>query len=85
MHCRYSTLTGKLVFLLLYLSGVIQGCPGSAFLFDAALDPFLAAFEKVLTNAGQGIQRACADDIGIAMKSLSVLRYVFLFFRVLSA
>ena len=58
-----------------------QGCPGSAFLFDAALDPFLAAFEKVLTNAGRGIQRACADDIGIAIKSLSALRYVFPIFQ----
>ena len=77
----YSTMTGQLVFLFWYLSGVIQGCPGSAFLFDVALDPFLAAFEKILELAGRGILRACADDIGVAVKSLSAFKYMFPIFN----
>ena len=68
-----------------YLSGVIQGCPGSAFLFDVSLDPFLAAFEKILECAGRGILRACADDIGVAVKSLSAFKHMFPIFDLAEA
>ncbi len=51
----------------------MQGCPGSAFLFTVALDPFLCAFEAVLTPNGRGVLRACADDLGVALRSLKYL------------
>ena len=77
MAGAFSNASGQLCLLFWYLSGVIQGCPASAFLFDICLDPFLAAFDKVLVAAGRGILRACADDIGIALKSLATFKYLF--------
>ena len=72
---------GELVFLFWYLSGVLQGCPGSAFTFDLALDLFLIAFEKVISKKGRGIIRACADDIGAALKHYKSLSYLFPIFK----
>ena len=63
------------IFLLWYLSGVLQGCPGSAFIFNMLLDPFLEAFARVITTYGRGIIRACADDIGAALTSYKALKY----------
>ena len=47
-----------------FLSGVLQGCPASAFLFNNAIDPFLASFDNILRNKHAGIVRTCADNIG---------------------
>jgi len=68
--------------ILLYLSGVLQGCPGSAFLFNNALDPFLALMEARLRegNVVKGIVRGCADDIGACLsrlKHLNILAPIF--------
>mgnify|MGYP002177190554 CR=1 FL=1 len=59
-----STMTYTLVN---FLSGVLQGCPASAFLFNHALDPFLSSFHNALRSNNVGIVRACADDIGISL------------------
>ena len=66
-------------FLYWIFSGVHQGCPASAFLFDVAVDPILVAFEEALEQgptgtsnpAAFGIVRTCADDIGTALLSLN--------------
>ena len=57
-----------------FLSGVLQGCPGSAFLFNNALDPFLYLMERELSKRKAGISRACADDIGVTLRRLSHLK-----------
>ena len=71
--------------LILFLSGVLQGCPASAFLFTIALDPSLHSFENALCQRApphassntlrskSGIMRACADDLGAALRSLRLL------------
>jgi len=66
--------------IITYLSGVLQGCPASGWLFNSALDPFLHAFSKVLSGGGKGIVRACADDLSFAlsrMKHLSLLYPIY--------
>ncbi len=76
--------SGVECFLFWITSGVLQGCPASAFLFDVVLDPILEAFEEALGSgvegalnpASYGIMRACADDIGAALLSLKGLRYL---------
>ena len=59
--------------LIDFLSGVLQGCPASAFLFNNALDPFLCAFNSALGHGNYGIVRACADDITFALSRLKHL------------
>ena len=59
-----------------FLSGVLQGCPGSAFLFNNALDPFLNLMHNILREANRGIVRACADDLGTALARLAHLKLI---------
>jgi hypothetical protein len=68
---------GAFLPLFLYLSGVIQGCPASAFLFDVCIDPFLAALQHHIADRGRGIIRACADDIGAALADFRFLKYCY--------
>ena len=66
--------------IILYLSGVLQGCPGSAFLFNNSLDPFLFLMFTRLREGNKGIVRACADDIGACLarlKHLNVMAPIF--------
>ena len=63
--------------LIRFFSGVLQGCPASAFLFNNAIDPFLACFDKALRTRRAGIVRACADDIGIVLKQLKHLKLIY--------
>ena len=44
-----------------------------AFLFNNAIDPFLASFDNALRSRHAGIVRACADDIGIVLKQFKHL------------
>jgi len=60
-----------------FLSGVLQGCPGSAFLFNNALDPFLVCFSNALGNGAKGIVRACADDLAFALSRLKHLELLY--------
>ena len=67
---------GMLITIILFLSGVLQGCPASAMLFDLALDPFLAMFERVLQFGRLGLVRACADDIAFSLSRLSHMKLI---------
>ena len=50
------------------LSGILQGCPGSGTIFTWCLDPFLFC---ILDGLGKdGLVRACAGDVSVAVKSL---------------
>ena len=72
----WDTEKGDWIVLIQFLSGVLQGCPASAFLFTVSLDPFLYAFEASLCNTQNrrtGIMRACADDLGVALRNLRQL------------
>ncbi len=62
--------------LINFLSGVLQGCPGSALLFNNAIDPFLFKIHNILRANSAGIVRACADDIGITFKMLKHLQLI---------
>ena len=72
---------GVLHVLVHFLSGVLQGCPGSAMMFNNALDPFLAMFHNAPRADKIGIIRACADDIGITLTMLKHLRLVHPIFK----
>ena len=50
------------------LTGVIQGCALSGSLFAIAMDPILRWVKASINLVGFGIVRACADDIGGALK-----------------
>ncbi len=63
--------------LINLFSGVLQGCPASAFLFNNAPDPFLTNFDNVLRANKAGIVRACADDIGISLRRLKYLQLTY--------
>ena len=67
---------GKHHILINFLSGVLQGCPASAFLFNNALDPFLTSFDKILRDNDAGIVRACADDMGISLRKLKHMHLI---------
>ena len=55
------------------LSGIIQGCPLAGTCFALSMDPFLVKFKIEVEDQGLGTMRACADDIGAALQSASVL------------
>ncbi len=76
---------GERVRILDFLSGVLQGCPGSAFLFNNSVDPFLIYIEKQLKLRKAGFARACADDIGAALRALKYLKILAPIFRLASA
>ena len=61
-------------FLFYILSGIIQGCPLAGTCFALAMDPFLQKFKLKIEDSGHGHVRACADDIGAALRSLHVGR-----------
>ncbi len=67
---------GILKTLFYFEAGVLQGCPASAFLFNLSVDPFLNFFQKQLDLRAYGMLRACADDIGAALRTLSALWYL---------
>ena len=84
-NAAYFSDGGSLIFLFWMFSGVLQGCPASAFLFDCILDPFLEAFSEVIYQYSAskqcnpthiGILRCCADDVGAALLSLTGLKYL---------
>ena len=68
---------GKSYTIIEFLSGVLQGCPGSAFLFNNALDPILCMIHSILRERNRGIVRACADDIGMCLARLRHLQLIY--------
>ena len=77
LNLAHSAVGGALIPLFLILSGVLQGCPLSGFLFAVGVDPFLWWMYKVIELAGLGKIRVCADDIGIALKNISALLVLY--------
>jgi hypothetical protein len=77
MYTCISTSTvidGRKFFLYWIWSGVLQGCPLSGMLFAISLDPLLRKFLAEVETNGKAAVRACADDIGGALKSITTLK-----------
>ena len=77
LNLAHSAAGGALVPLFLILSGVLQGCPLSGFLFAIGVDPFLWWMYRVIELAGHGKIRVCADGIGTALKNISALLVLY--------
>ena len=67
-----------------FMIGVLQGCPLSALLFTLALDSWLRAVTAVLDSTGDGIVRACADDIAVVVADLCFLTRVEPLFAIIA-
>ena len=65
---------GVMQTIICFFSGVLQGCPGSALLFNNSLDPLSFMFKRKLEGGRKGIIRACADDLTFALSRLSHIR-----------
>jgi len=57
-------------------SGIMQGCPASGFIFAVASCPIIEFINFVLMTIPHQFEEltACADDLGLALASLSALR-----------
>ena len=73
-NCGYFCCDGKVFLLFCITGGVLQGCPLSGMLFAFAIDPVLRRFEGEVCAAGKGEVKACADDIGAALRSIVGLK-----------
>ena len=62
------------------LAGILQGCGLSGSLFALSFDPFLSAIEQSIDNRNFGQTRACADDVGSALKALGHLKRIAIVF-----
>ncbi|CAK0888508.1 unnamed protein product, partial [Prorocentrum cordatum] len=78
---RRGNIGGVTSFMYHITAGIVQGCPASGLLFSLALDPFLQDFRSVVDGTGRGHTRACADDIGMALKCISALSEISAVFR----
>jgi len=77
-------------FAFYFLSGILQGCPLSGSLFAISIEPLIRALRKTLhskfPDGRNGLARACADDIAIAIPSITKLLDIFpLFERIAKA
>lgn len=54
------------------LSGILQGCPLSGTLFIIAVNPIFVALGKLSPDQSEMVLTACADDVGIALKTLEL-------------
>ncbi|CAK0850757.1 unnamed protein product, partial [Prorocentrum cordatum] len=72
---------GLRVHLYWVRSGIIQGCALSGSLYAIASSTFLYHLVRVIEEAGRGLARACADDIGGTLKSIEDLAWVALAMR----
>ena len=68
MLVRWLRILGGVFESVLVGAGVRQGCPLSALLFVAAVDPFLRAMRRAMDPTS--IHRAFADDVGLVLTSL---------------
>ena len=54
------------------LSGILQGCPLSGSLFIIAINPLLLALRQLSPDCSRMVLTACADDIGIVLRSIEL-------------
>ena len=54
------------------LSGILQGCPLSGSLFIIAINPMLLALRQLSPDSSRMVLTACADDIGIVLRSIEL-------------
>ena len=71
--------SAKLIAVLAITSGVLQGCPLPAYLFDLAVDPLLRAMVAKLHGVGR--LRACADYFAASLSRLIDLSRLLPIFR----
>ena len=68
-------------FLFEIISGVLQGCPLSGFLFNICIDPLLWTFSTTIVKMHLGITLACADDLATALRRLETLKGIYNMFK----
>ena len=73
MNFAFAVGNGHLQFLFLIWSGVLRGCPLSGSLFAMVMDSFLRAMVVQVEASQLGIIRACADDVGAALRDFRSL------------
>jgi hypothetical protein len=66
------------------MSGVLQGCPLSGLIFVLVMDPLLAAMEGLIDKTGLATTRACADDIGSAIRDIRALKIFANLFKIMA-
>ena len=76
------TYNNQTYIIIMFLSGVLQGCPASGWQFNSALDPFLFCFARTLNQGVIGIARACWDDLSFALRRL---KHPILFYPICAA
>ncbi len=74
LNIAFTSVGGSLVALFSVLRGVLQGFPLSGYLFAWAIDPTLAELQSRLDARGLAVTRACADDVGAAVRALTTFR-----------
>ncbi|CAK0887921.1 unnamed protein product, partial [Prorocentrum cordatum] len=67
---------GQYVPLFYIRSGIIQGCGWSGALYALGTACFLLNLETVLEAQGRGLCRACADDLGLVLRTVAYLVYL---------
>ncbi|CAK0821360.1 unnamed protein product [Prorocentrum cordatum] len=67
---------GQYVPLFYIRSGIIQGCGWSGTLYALGTACFLLNLETVPEAQGRGLCRACADDLGLALRASAYLVYL---------
>lgn len=69
----FSSIGGVQQFIFDVLSGVLQGCPLSGCLLVICMDPLLKLFVEYGQKPFRSQLRACADDVGAALRKLKQL------------
>ena len=63
----------ELILLFLILVGTIQGCPLAGTMFAICMDPIIDCLASLLASRNAGVLCACADDLGFALSSITIL------------
>ena len=67
--------------LYIIISGILQGCPMSGTIFAWCLNPCLNNMVRAVQ--GNGLVRACADDIALVLRSLRFIIVIAAVYRVI--